>query len=307
MDVKITTPREPRQMLNGTNYVLREYSMVSGTVEKLPVVCVHGIGSFHGVWEELVSVLNEAGHSVLCYDLIGRGDSAYPDSGVFDGAAHVAQLRKLISELHFNFREGKRCKYHVVGHSMGGAITAMYCAQYAEEVQSAVFLAPAGLMSPAGPLWLVKNCCQCGQSIIKSVLHSSQETAWRNDFADPRGELADKKVKQLSELFNRVPHQFESVWQSILQFPLSGLEDEVRRVAESDVSVLLMWGEKDKAVPFDNFNKWKSCFDEASSKQQQSGRTLQFITYKDLAHGLFYEKPSEILPCISSFLSQCSH
>jgi len=301
MDVTIETPRT---LLEGTNYIYTE----STNSEKLPVVCVHGIGSSHDTWTGLATVLHPAGYSVLAYDLMGRGDSRYPENNIFDAASHVDQLRKLITSLRINVdAEGKPRRYHMVAHSMGGAITAAYCALHGAEVQSTVLLAPAGLMSMAGPLWLIRNCCGCFRSFVKSALQSGQENAWRQDFVDPKGERANAQVARLSKLNARVPTHFEALWQCILQFPLGGLDKEVQQLAESNTSVFLIWGYMDKAVPFDNYTKWRRVLETANPDMEKSTKkTIQFQTFKELAHGLFLDSPEDFHDSIREFLDKCA-
>jgi pimeloyl-ACP methyl ester carboxylesterase len=47
----------------------------------------------------------------------------------YSGESHVRQLRELITELRLH-EEG----YHLVGHSMGGALAALYAAKHPGEV-----------------------------------------------------------------------------------------------------------------------------------------------------------------------------
>lgn len=83
-------------------------------------------------------------------------------------------------------------------------------------------------------------------------------------------------VERVQELWSLVPSQFEGFWGSLLEFPLYGLDDVVKRLgapfhpapseSQSDPSfssssslspppsslpILLVWGDRDAAVPFD--------------------------------------------------------
>ena len=114
----------PGKLFNNETHYLLE-SKAFGEDEPL-VVCVHGIGSYHVHFESLRAALVEASFTVLSYDLKGRGFSPFPtktsdDAGnsVFNGDGHVKQMRDLIVGLNFHKR-----KYHVIGHSMGGAVAA---------------------------------------------------------------------------------------------------------------------------------------------------------------------------------------
>lgn len=269
------------------------YTLQKKPGDKGVVVCVHGIGSFSAQFSGLASALVNEGYTVLTYDLIGRGASAYPKDNIFDGAAHVSQLRNLILDLKLH----KCARYHIVAHSMGGAIAALYASEHLDEVDSLVLLSPAGLMD-LGPLRLVRGCCACFQGIVKRVVHSGQERAWRDDFASHKGKSLDIEnnfVDQLAAVNAENPQMYEAFWQSVLQFPLSGIDAAVERVASSDhVSVLLAWGQLDKAVPYTpNYSRWRGYLEaealEPCPSEQQGRRVRQFEVYADMGHGFLLE------------------
>jgi pimeloyl-ACP methyl ester carboxylesterase len=142
--------RHKGESYEGTNYIYEraaatEIKQEGGTTKT--VVCVHGIGSFGGDFEGTCKHMKALGYDVLRYDLIGRGFSAFPADGMFGAAAHVAQLRNLIVHLGLSTqaRDGHN-KYHMVGHSMGGALVALYASEYTDEIESITLLSPAGLM-----------------------------------------------------------------------------------------------------------------------------------------------------------------
>lgn len=99
------------------------------------VVCVHGIGAYHVHFESLRAALVNENFTVLSFDLKGRGHSPFPAAvtdengdSVFNGDGHVKQMRDLIVGLNLHQR-----KYHLIGHSMGGTIVALYGSKYGAE------------------------------------------------------------------------------------------------------------------------------------------------------------------------------
>ena len=290
---------------NTTHFVLKR-----STVGNRKVVCVHGIGSNHENFDKLTIALLESEYTVLSYDLIGRGKSAFPSNGKFDGEAHITQLRQLIVDLDFN-----SSKYHLIAHSMGGAIITLYAEKYADEVQSLTLLAPAGLMNSI-PHFFLRNCCSCFQNIIIQLIKHDQEKIWREDFVSHEGirlQLENEWVAKLKSLFHdpNNPNHFEAVWRSVLQFPLYGLDESVAAVANAPkISVLLMWGKKDKAVPFADFDKWKFYFEEFRNNPlnigSDNGKIIEYKVYNELAHGFFLEEYDEVNNSIVSFLNKCN-
>ena len=158
-------PLEGYQMFEGTHYYITE-PLTETKSEKDIVVCIHGIGSFSRDFDDLTLTLEANGFNCVKYDLIGRGYSIYPEDHKFDGPAHVKQLRELLVGIHV---ASPNQKYHLVSHSMGGALATLYCEEFGTEVASMTLLAPAGLID-LGPLKIVRSCPTFLRVAIKSLL-----------------------------------------------------------------------------------------------------------------------------------------
>jgi pimeloyl-ACP methyl ester carboxylesterase len=260
------------------------------------IIIVHGIGGYHAQFQKLSDHLVTAGYSVLLYDLMGRGFSSFPENPVFDGEAHILQLRSLIEELRLHDRDGKQ--YHLISHSMGGALATLYTERYHKDIKSLILLSPAGLMD-LGPLNLIRGCCSCFQGILKRFVALGQENTWRKDFVSSRSDAENEIVAQLHEMNKLNPKMFDAFWLSALQFPLSNIDTSVQNVAAiSSISVLVMWGTLDSAVPYNpNFNRWKKYFDEPLTN-----RICRFKVYEGFGHGFFLENPLAVQSDIVDFL-----
>jgi len=99
------------------------------------VVLVHGFSLPSYVWDATAQGLVAQGYQVLRFDLYGRGFSERPDLD-FSIDLFVAQL----SELTRLIVPGKR--FHLVGLSMGGPVSARFSHQHPERVRSLSLLAP---------------------------------------------------------------------------------------------------------------------------------------------------------------------
>ena len=296
-DILVAVKSPDGTVFDGTHYVIDEPSR---PIAK-SIVCIHGIGGNHAQFSNIVPVLVDAGFRVIRYDLIGRGYSAFPEDNRFDGAAHVRQLRRLMEFLNLHNEQ-----YSIIAHSMGGAIAALYVEQYYKEIDSLVLLAPAGLLQP-GLIPLVRSCSGCFTSLVKVILRRSQEKAWRADFtlSDSKAvELQEKSIENLRSIFARTPTTFEAFWQSVLQFPLYGLDHCVARIAAfSDIPVLVMWGDRDSAVTYSpNFNSWKELLDIRLTVE--GGSSVRYITYHGLGHGFFVENPDTTSEDLMTFFRE---
>jgi pimeloyl-ACP methyl ester carboxylesterase len=276
-----------------TFYLYKETQSESILRQNL-IIFIHGIGGCSEQFDELSSIVESRGYDTLRYDLLGRGRSKYPGDNNFGEENHVAQLRSLITHLDIPLKYGK---YNVVAHSMGGSLAACYISQHLSEVFSVSFLAPAGLMD-LGPISILRNCGCCIRGIVKSILRSSQETAWKSDFIDTNASPAIHAIDVLRELNKQHHHIFDAFWNSVLQFPLSGIDSKVKLISDSkEIAVLLLAAEKDTAVPFNpNYQRWNNYFSGSDH--------YKTIVYKDLGHGFFVENAPMVGNDILTFLNE---
>lgn len=100
-----------------------------------PVVLIHGIGHRRGAWDPVFHRLAEK-YDVIALDLAGFGESAPYPKGVAYNMDHAC------ADLAANFEAWGIDKPHVVGNSLGGAISLELAARGL--VSSATVLSPAG-------------------------------------------------------------------------------------------------------------------------------------------------------------------
>lgn len=284
---------------NETHYLLesKEYKE-----DEPVVVCVHGIGSYHVHFESLRAALVEANFTVLSHDLKGRGYSPFPTrltdadgNSVFNGEGHVKQMRDLIVGLDLHKR-----KYHLVGHSMGGALVALYASQYGkDEVQSLTMMTQAGLMD-LGLLKFIRNW-PITHSLVQYLLVANSNTAFWNDFylkEDQAVPAAANAVQKLKDINVQFPHIFQAFWQSFMNFPMSDLESSVAQLASNhDIRTLIVWADKDAVVPLEpNLKRWTDIY--AAAKHP----SLETKVFKNAAHCFHIEQDVEFNQDMIRFL-----
>jgi pimeloyl-ACP methyl ester carboxylesterase len=104
------------------------------------VVLLHGMNFFGEYWAGTIEVLRKQGFRVVVPDQIGFGRSSKP---IIPYNFHDMALntRKLLQSLSIS-------KAAIVGHSMGGMLTARFAASYPEMTERAVIYNPIGLTDP---------------------------------------------------------------------------------------------------------------------------------------------------------------
>lgn len=107
-----------------------------GQGEGEPIVLVHGFGADLNAWMFNQPVLAER-RRVVAIDLPGHGGSV-KQVWAGDAATFAAAVTDALAALGIG-------RFHLVGHSMGGAIALVLVGQMPERVASLTLLAPAGL------------------------------------------------------------------------------------------------------------------------------------------------------------------
>jgi pyruvate dehydrogenase E2 component (dihydrolipoamide acetyltransferase) len=108
-----------------------------GGGDAIPVVLVHGFGADLNTWMFTQPVLAEDRHAVAL-DLPGHGGSTKQLDAAVDGSSFAADIDRALGVLGIE-------RAHLVGHSMGGAITLHFAAWQPERVASLTLIASAEL------------------------------------------------------------------------------------------------------------------------------------------------------------------
>jgi pimeloyl-ACP methyl ester carboxylesterase len=111
----------------------------AGDAKAPPVLLVHGLGhNAHRDWAPVIRPLAAQFH-VITVDLPGFGAS--PGSG--EGYSFIA-LGRVLSQVLDQLAPGQ--KAHVVGHSLGGAVSLFFAHAYGERVERLVLVDAAGIL-----------------------------------------------------------------------------------------------------------------------------------------------------------------
>jgi pimeloyl-ACP methyl ester carboxylesterase len=106
--------------------------------EKRPtIVMVHGFAANKENWVRFAAHLTEAYH-VVAMDLPGHGESEKDFSLNYDFREQAGFVNEILTRLNID-------RFHMAGNSMGGAIAALYAANYPDQVTSLFLIDPAGI------------------------------------------------------------------------------------------------------------------------------------------------------------------
>jgi len=105
-----------------------------------PVLMVHGFAANKDNWMSFSKFIAPA-YRVVALDLPGFGDSTCLESASYGMSDQAKRLDQFVNAAGFN-------KFHIVGNSMGGHISARYAIMFPEKVLTLGLFNSAGVMSP---------------------------------------------------------------------------------------------------------------------------------------------------------------
>jgi haloalkane dehalogenase len=131
-------------------YRTADVAAAAATPDKLPVLCLHGLGSCSYAYRNTIRLLGDAGHATFAPDWPGHGESSKPAPGAFDYSAdaYVAALEAFTAAVGL---KGK--PYALVVHGFVlGQYGLLFALQNEADIRKLVVLpTPLGLKSKLRP------------------------------------------------------------------------------------------------------------------------------------------------------------
>ncbi len=256
---------------------------LNGTRNTQQIVLVHGFSIPYFIWEPTFEFLTKSGFRILRYDLFGRGFSDRPRLR-YNIHLFVRQLRGLLDALTIE-------QVHLVGLSMGGAVSAAFVERYPERVKSHILIDPAGAQ-PIPLSWTLKAAQLPFVGELALGLFGSESLV--------KGIASDFFSSDLIQQFQanyRVQMQYKGFLRAILSSIRNGMLDSFldtyQRVGKLGKPTLLFWGRNDTTVPFADSQLILSAIPHA-----------EFHVIENCGHIPHYEKPGIVNPILKNFLQE---
>lgn len=216
------------------------------------IIMLHGFGGSKENWLRFSGFFTDQYH-VIALDLSGHGDNKRDmekSYSVFDQVEHVKQVAKSLGIDQF----------HLVGNSMGGAISSLYASMYPEQVLKVILISPAGVHdAPSEIDEALKNGADKNPLIAKSeeefddLLDFVMEV--RPFIPGPVFKVeAEKAVSRIDineRIFKFIRADFEN-----------GMKDKLKQIK---APVLMIWGDQDRAINIDNMKEYAALVPNAST------------------------------------------
>jgi pimeloyl-ACP methyl ester carboxylesterase len=171
----------------GGNLAVFRYGDGSGQ----PVLLIHGVTSSNRAFQLFADELIARGKTPYAVDLRGRGDSnSLP--GPFGMAQHAKDMVEVINHFKWN-------KPDVIGHSMGGFVTAALVGLYPDQVGNVIF-ADGGIPLPMPPGMTIEQIMPLilGPALARLSMTFESKEAYR-DYWKPHPAFNRGWSKELDE------------------------------------------------------------------------------------------------------------
>lgn len=245
------------------------------------VVMIHGFTTPYFVWDNNVEALTKAGFRVLRYDHYGRGFSDRPKVK-YNRDLYDQLLVELLQKLNI------KTPIHIVGLSMGGAISTIFADRHPEMISSMSLIAPAGFpIEVPFPLKLTLAPI-IGDYMMNALGDKSIIIGQRKAFVHPENHLEYEKQSKVQMKYRGFNQSLLSTMRTMKMNQLSNVYE---RVGKLNKPCLLIWGNKDKILPFSN-----------SKKVQSAIPRIEFHEIDGAGHNVNYENPEVVNPILINFL-----
>ncbi|GBF37360.1 alpha/beta fold hydrolase [Leptospira johnsonii] len=240
------------------------------------ILMVHGFGGDKDNWTRFSKWLTPA-YTVVAVDLPGFGENERIADQDYNIAQQVKRLDEFIVKLGWE-------KFHIVGNSMGGAISGVYAATYPQKILSLGLFAPSGVNSPEKSE-LSKNLEKGKNNLVATNAEEFQELM-KFIFVIPppipsflASYFAERAVKN-SEFNKYIFKQIRSTG-----FPLQENMNKIQ------AKTLILWGDTDRVLSVSGAQVLEKGI--AGSKK---------VILKDMGHVPMLERPEEVANTYKEFL-----
>lgn len=241
------------------------------------IVLIHGFGANKDNWTRLARELTDE-FNVYAIDLPGHGDSSKELDLGYRFEDQVQHVARILDALDID-------QAHMMGNSMGGAITALYSATFPEQIRSAVLFNPAGIFEYESEL--VELVTEGDNPLIPK---ESGDFDRLLDFALEKRPFVPWPILGVMEekaIANRKVNQV--IFAAIRD---TGFESDFRTaIREVTVPVLVVWGKEDRVINYRNAD----LFVEAIPRSTK-------VILDDIGHAPMVEAPKRSAQLFRDFI-----
>lgn len=246
------------------------------------VVLVHGFSVPYVIWGPTVQALQSAGLHSIRYDHYGRGFSDRPNIA-YNMSLYVEQLHELMDALGCQ-------EVDLVGLSMGGPIAAAVAVARPDRVRRIVLIDPSGVRPAApGAIRGIAGLPGVRGALIAAIGSAFVLERLATSFYGPAPVRALRQQYQQQMEYGGFGR---AVVSAIHHGMLGTFASTYALLGRSQKEILLIWGEDDAAIPFDQSRDLLQLLPQA-----------EFLPVPQSGHVPHLEKPDVVHPRLLAFLN----
>lgn len=245
-----------------------------------PVILLHGWFHDSQQWSRNIDALAKW-LKVYAMDLWGFG---YSTREILDWGypLYTEQLLRFMDTLGID-------KASLMGQSIGGGTSILFCTRHRERVDKIVLVASGGMPNP--PLLKTRITCLPRVGEFLFSLWGSRRGILKSMFIKDKKSIAGGYFEELTR-FHQIRGTTETLLDSLRKNFFDKLLLVINKLGEMDVPILIVWGRHDRSIRL--------------SLGQEIHKILKgsrLEIFEDAAHCPNYEQPEKFNEIVSGFLS----
>ncbi|MDC0662399.1 alpha/beta fold hydrolase [Marinobacter sp. SS21] len=245
------------------------------------LVMLHGFAGNKDNWVRMAGALS-AEFNVFAIDLPGHGDSSKELTRSYRLTDQVRYVEAVLAQLGLT-------RVHMMGNSMGGAVTVLYAAQHPERLQSAVLFNPAGVFEyesefttklREGDNPLIVRQPGDFKPLVDFVMEKKPFVPW------PIYQVLEEKALANRPVYE---HIFATLRESSDD---QGFRQALSRIADP---VLIIWGTEDRVIDYRNAELFEARIPQADT-----------VLLEQIGHVPMIEVPERSAELIRQFVGRHS-
>jgi len=252
----------------------------TGPKDAPAVLLLHGFGASLHTWESWARLLS-TDRRVVRLDLPGFGLTGPDPTGDYTDARSVRVLSALLDRLGI-------ARASLVGSSMGGRIAWVFAAEEPGRVDKLVLMAPDGFAGPGREYGKAPKVPFVARLLPFVLPDRLLRPMLARAYGDPAVLTEDVYARYRDMLL--APSVRSAIVARVGQSVLADPEPILRRI---QAPTLLVWGEKDALVPFDNAADYVKALPDSA-----------VVSFPELGHVPHEEAPVRSLEPVRAFLAR---
>jgi len=235
------------------------------------IIIVHGLAEYCERYNYLVEMLNQNDISAYRYDMRGHGKSGGKKGWIDNYDSYIKDLGQIVKIVK---EENKDIPIFIMGHSMGGFITAAYGIQNKNKVESIILSAPA-LKRP-------ENAKGINGLLIKTINKIYPSYKMKNNL----GKLVSRD-KRVVDKYISDPLVLKKISIKLYyEFLIKGIGWIQNNIRKFDYNCLIIHGKEDKIINYKSSVRFEKKIKSNDKK---------IIIYDNLYHEILNEKEKNII------------